>query len=308
VCVIADIPDTCDAGWVFQRYQDIRSRLPAATYPQAARQCRDLGELIDRYDVYLFDAFGVLNVGETPIQGAQERLQTLRRAGKTVAVLTNAATGPLSGLVDKYAKLGFDFSRREIISSREILANALARHDRSMVWGIAAPPASENDELGVNCLSLNIDHDAFEHADGFVLLSSQDWTGKLQARLQEALVARPRPLLVGNPDLAAPREDGFSLEPGTYAHAIADRCDIEPQFFGKPFGNAFDEAISRIAGNVPRQRVVMVGDTLHTDILGGAAAGISTVLATGHGMLQGLDINACISESGIVPDYILPHI
>jgi ribonucleotide monophosphatase NagD (HAD superfamily) len=52
----------------------------------------------------------------------------------------------------------------------------------------------------------------------------------------------------------------------------------------------------------------MLGDTLHTDILGAAAAGMSTALVTGHGVLAGMDVDACIAESGIRPDYILPEI
>ena len=31
----------------------------------------------------------------------------------------------------------------------------------------------------------------------------------------------------------------------------------------------------------------MVGDSLHTDILGGAAAGMTTVLITDHGLFRG---------------------
>jgi ribonucleotide monophosphatase NagD (HAD superfamily) len=152
-------------------------------------------------------------------------------------------------------------------------------------------------------------HDgSFDRVDGFILLSSQAWSPELQTCLEEALSHRPRPLLVGNPDLAAPREVDFSIEPGTYAHAIAERCDVIPQFFGKPFANAFDEAIARFGEGIPRKRIAMVGDTLHTDILGGAAAGLATILVTDNGVLRDLDLQQCFDVSGIVPDYIVPHI
>ena len=45
----------------------------------------------------------------------------------------------------------------------------------------------------------------------------------------------------------------------------------------------------------------MVGDTLHTDILGGRAAGFKTALVTEYGVMQALDIPQCISDSGIRP-------
>ncbi len=53
-------------------------------------------------------------------------------------------------------------------------------------------------------------------------------------------------------------------------------------------------------------RVAMVGDTLHTDVLGGRAAGIGSVLVTGHGLFAGRDTAPYITRSGIVPDVIVP--
>lgn len=302
------IPANCTTEWIFQRYEAIRKRLPEADFPRGSSHFASLEALSEQFDVFLFDSFGVLNVGERPIAGAPERLLDLRRRGKRVAVLTNAATGPLAGLVEKYQKLGFEFARKEIISSRELLASAAAEFNPGMTWGIAAPPASDIQELGLRAVLLDPDNDSITGVDGFILLSSQAWSPALQMRVENALKDRPREMLVGNPDLAAPREAGFSVEPGTYAHAIAERCDIVPKFFGKPFANAFEEAVHRFGQDVPRERIAMVGDTLHTDILGGAAAGLATILVTSNGVLRDLDLQQCLDASGIVPDYIIPHI
>jgi glycerol 3-phosphatase-2 len=48
-----------------------------------------------------------------------------------------------------------------------------------------------------------------------------------------------------------------------------------------------------------------VGDSLHTDILGGQAAGVKTALIAGYGFFAGNDVEAPIALSGIKPDYIL---
>jgi ribonucleotide monophosphatase NagD (HAD superfamily) len=113
--------------------------------------------------------------------------------------------------------------------------------------------------------------------------------------------------LVGNPDLVAPYEHGFNLQPGLYGHRLADETCIEPQFFGKPFAGMFAEAKRRF-GDVPPHRVAMVGDTLHTDILGGAAAKFRTVLIENHGMFAGKSIDEYIKKSNISPDFIAPTI
>jgi ribonucleotide monophosphatase NagD (HAD superfamily) len=48
----------------------------------------------------------------------------------------------------------------------------------------------------------------------------------------------------------------------------------------------------------------MVGDTLHTDVLGGRTARLGTVLVARHGPFRGLDPAPFISRSGITPDVI----
>ena len=48
----------------------------------------------------------------------------------------------------------------------------------------------------------------------------------------------------------------------------------------------------------------MVGDTLHTDVLGGAAIGVKTILITEYGLFAGKDVAGYIKDSGIVPDWI----
>ncbi len=301
-------PRECTAEWIFRRYEQVRDRLPKAQFPQECKACGNLSELTDVFDAFLFDSFGVLNVGEQPIAGARERIRQLRADGKRVIVLTNAATGPLAGLVAKYANLGFDFTRLEIVSSRDVLQTSLASYSRDMTWGIAAPEVARVEELDVSSVRLALDDQSFAQADGFVFLSTQAWSDDLQAALLKAMHERPRPLLVGNPDLAAPREDGFSIEPGSYAHAIADLTGTEPEFFGKPFANAFTEAVARLGEDIPRHRIAMVGDTLHTDILGGAAAGLGTVLVTDHGVLKDLDLAVCLATSKIMPDYVVASI
>ncbi|MEM8694332.1 MAG: HAD-IA family hydrolase [Pseudomonadota bacterium] len=108
---------------------------------------------------------------------------------------------------------------------------------------------------------------------------------------------------VANPDIVAPREHGFSTEPGRFAHAVADATGIAPDFFGKPFPNIYDLVFERL-GPVDRPRVVMVGDSLHTDVLGAHAAGIASVLISGYGFFANEDVHAAIQASGITPDFI----
>lgn len=121
--------------------------------------------------------------------------------------------------------------------------------------------------------SLGDDPAVYDRAERFLLLGSGTWNEAQQTLLETSLLKNPRQVLVGNPDIVAPRDTGLSKEPGHYAHRLADATGTVPQFFGKPFGPVFDMALGRVGQSIDPAHIVMVGDTLQTDILGGRSAG-----------------------------------
>lgn len=287
-----------------QRYEEIQGRLPTAQFPTSSIHRAHLGELTDYIDAFVLDGFGVLNVGDQAVPDAAQRVNDLRAAGKQVRVLTNGATLPVTNTLAKYQKWGMHFDASEVVSSRDALARKLAEH-QNMRWGFSAVEESILASLVPDAVLLRDDASIYESCDGFVLLGTGTWNFDRQALLQQALSAKARPVLVGNPDLVAPLPEGLSREPGLYAHALEDAKLTKPEFFGKPFDNAF-AIVRESLGDIDPARIAMVGDTLHTDILGGAQAGWKTVLITGHGLLRGLDVEAAIARSGIRPDFIIP--
>lgn len=67
-------------------------------------------------------------------------------------------------------------------------------------------------------------------------------------------------------------------------------------------------ALAHLAEKPEPSRVLMVGDTLHTDILGGRHMRFAAALVTGFGSLVGMDVNDAIARSGIVPGIIVERI
>lgn len=290
-------------GPIFDGYEAVRHRLPSAGPGGACTPAHDLSEIAHLYDTFLLDAFGVLNVGEAAIPGAPERIAALQAAGKHVLVVSNAASPPHDQLMHKYHRLGFAFAPEDVITSRKTLLAAL--HGDARRWGVMAEPRFGRAELDAFSFDfLEDDPAVYAAVDGFLLVGSGAWTETRQRLLEDALQARPRPVHVGNPDMAAPRETGPSREPGFWAHQLADRTGIDPVFHGKPYRNIYDLAFAHL-GAVDRSRTVMVGDSLHTDILGGQVAGIATALITSHGLLSGTDAIAAINASNLRPDHVL---
>ncbi len=285
------------------RYTEIASRLPAANNPEKTLYVEHLGELVEEIDVFVLDGFGVLNVGEDTVPGAVERVASLQAMGKQVLVLTNGATLPVEKTVQKYAKWGMQFDVADVISSRNALEAGLRAEDDNILWGVIGTGFAQIEKLAPRTVLLGDTAADYDEVDGFVFLSSLDWSDERQVLLRESLAKKTRPVFVGNPDLVAPREDAMSLEPGLFTHELADAGLCTPQFFGKPFKNVFDIATQRIS-NIDPQRIAMVGDTFHTDILGGSSYGWRTVLIKNHGLMKEADVEKTIEATGIRPDFV----
>lgn len=295
-----------DAVSAFARYEAIRPRLPAAHYPARSSVLSSLEDVADHVDGFLLDAFGVLNVGETAIPGAVARMASLRARGKRLAVLTNAASYTRSQLLAKYRKLGFDFTADEVVASRDVAVARLEGIAPGATWAVIAAAGDTFADIPARVLDAVADPSALADADAVLFLSTARWTPALQARLVDALERNLRPFVIANPDLVAPREGGLTLEPGLFGHDLLDRIGADAHWFGKPFPEAFAEGIAR-TGLAPA-RLAMVGDTLHTDVLGGAAAGCRSVLVTDHGLFTGRDTAPFIAASGITPDFIIASV
>lgn len=304
----SSVYSTTDYATAFARYEAVRNRTPATTGARATQLAEDLEAISDQFDTVLLDAFGVLNIGEAVVPGAPQRIATLRRLGKNIRVLTNAASVTPSELVKKYTHLGFDFTKDEVISSRDVLL-AKARELRDVHWGLMLPEGADVSDLdGLSFEWLKDDRSAYRSVDGFLFLGSAGWNEARQAMVCQEVQRKPRPVWIGNPDIVAPREHGFSIEPGYYAHALADITGVNPEFFGKPFHNSFEMALRTLPQEPDLSRVVMVGDSLHTDILGGNAATMRTALMPNYGFLSGQDWRAAVAATNIHPDFVLDKI
>jgi len=286
-------------------YQAIRHRLPPTKRLGECQRAQHLGEIADHYDVFLLDAYGVINRGSEPVAGVPERVRALQAAGKRVMIVSNAAGFPHPVLMARYAGLGYALAPEDVITSRKTLVSRLAT-EAPRHWGMIAGAHFGPEEFPPLDYRLLGDYIADYHAaEGFLLVGASAWTAERQAMLIASLKASPRPLFVANPDLIAPQEGGHSTEPGTYAHQIMDETGVEPVFYGKPFGGIFTLALERLGPAIDLSRILMVGDTLHTDILGAHAAGLQAALVTDTGVLAGVDIDQAVASSGIAPDWIL---
>ena len=288
---------------VFERYEDIRPRLPRTGYPQRTSDIASILEISDEIDAFVFDAFGVLNLGNQLIAGADFALKELRSAGKEVRVLTNAASYDKAGAVKKFSNLGIRFDTQEIITSRD----AAIKNLTPGLWGIISAADDKLDDLSFNYIRLKNDTKAYDKVDGFLFLSTSDWNSQKQLFLKNSILKNDRPVIIANADLVAPRESGFTLEPGFYGHELIDLGASNVKFFGKPYPEVYSLVTKSLSG-VPGEKIAMCGDSLHTDILGAAAQGWKTVLVTKDGLFSGFETQSYSEESGIFANWRLDRL
>ena len=301
-------PDRITLDDIIAMYEALRPFAPAAGTMQARpREVTRLVDILPHVDALVLDGFGVINVGASRIDGIIEFFEAAAAQKVPVMVLTNGAGQGADASWTKYCDWGLPVTRQQVVSSRDALEAALPaiigdRHVASL--GPMARPLGIAGEL-----TFAADPDLFDRADCFAFLGSAGWDEALQARLETALTRGGVDLLVGNPDISAPLGGAFSAEPGYWALRAMQATGVRPRWYGKPYQDAFDLVLARLEAmegrSFERRRVAMVGDSLHTDILGARAAGFQGVLLTGYGLFCEGGAHDMISACGIVPDWIV---
>lgn len=286
---------------IYERYRtlmdpDWRRRAPMGPEkPQSVR----LRDLLERYDAFCFDGYGTLyNRGSFVYDGALEGFRMLRAAGKHLRLVTNAASNVDRVLAEEAASRGFNFTEAETISSGclagEFFAGAGRRIEEVYYIGRST---------GVNVLK-SFGVEAVENPrTSAVAVSSATADDAMFAKAVEILKRPGGTLIVLNSDAWAPKIDG-SRSP--VSGALAERLRRESKcaevhYFGKPFAGIF----GRVKASLPADaRILMVGDTLGTDVMGARYAGIASALIVGRN-----EPAAELAEDeialGIRPDYYL---
>ena len=303
-------PDDLSLDAALTIYEALRPIMPAAV-SGAQRMANRLTDIIPHFDALILDGFGVINVGNDPVDGIHDFLAMAANHDVTIMVLTNGATFETDMTAQKYANWGLPIPKAHVVSSRNAFVRDFLEPGGFGQVGILSKHANPPQFEGMLSLADYDDGDAdfWERADHFAFLSAVDWQEDNQAQLEAALQKRPRPVHIANPDVTSPQSIFYAAEPGYWAARLMQTCDVPVHWYGKPHQPAYNlafDALKTVTGrDIPRDRIGMVGDSLHTDILGGGAAGIQSILLTSYGLFREGGAEQAIKTSGISPDWIV---
>lgn len=278
-------------------------------------QTEPFSRIVERYSVILFDAYGVLKNSGGMIPGALEVLAGLARAGKRMYVVTNDASRSPAIMARTYLhpELGELISGERHVTSGLLTAEFLrAKVKTGRVAYLGKPSAAYYIEsAGLSPVPVSL-CDANADVSALALLDDEgfDWQPDLNRALN-LLRHRNIPVVVANADPTYP-VDGHNV-----AIAVGSLGDLMERIvhkrfirFGKPDTLMFAYAHAQARAEDPtleKSRVLMVGDTLDTDILGGNQFGIDTVLVlSGNTRRETAELE--VRSTGISPTYVCESI
>ena len=241
-----------------------------------------LAELEGRYDALFCDLWGCLHDGRQVYPAAVEALRRFRAGGGVVILMTNAPRPALS--VERHLeRLGAPLDARDaIVSSGDAaLVSVNAGEWGRRVFHIGA----EKDEAFFE--AAQVERVPLEAAESVIctgLVDDATETPADYAGLLAEIRARGLRMLSANPDVHVDVGERRLWCAGGIAQAY-EALGGETASFGKPHAPIY--ALGRkladsAAGRPIRDdRILCVGDGIHTDVSGGAAQGLATLFVSG---------------------------
>ncbi len=257
---------------------------------------------IGEFELFIFDLDGVIYLGNEPIPGAREVIDTLIKNGKKVFYLTNNSTRTRAQFCDKLKIMGIHATEEQIVTSAYASAMYLQqRRPKAAVYIIGEEGLiTEFKNAGFQVYYNSTISNDIEYV--IVGLDSNFNYEKLAIAL--SAIEKGAKFIATNDDPTLPTERGNLPGAGTMVSALSTAIYGSPMItIGKP-NPIIIEFVLKMQ-NVAAASAVIIGDRYTTDIKAGLNAQIKTILVkTGTG-LQEMKL---IPETGPNPDYILESV
>ncbi len=278
-------------------------------------QTQSFLSVAQQFKVVFLDSYGVLKNYNGLIDGVQDTIDALRKRNIAIRILTNDASRSQYQQVESFYNLGLtNVEEHEVVTS-----GMMAKHflQQKILDGKIAYLGTENSahyilQSGLEHIPVReIDLKKLDEISAFVFLDDEgfDWNTDINKTVN-LLRHKNLPVIVANSDKFYPvSKNDVAVATGGIAKLVENMLNKKFIHFGKPDSQMFMYAYDELgaSGNFSKQEILMVGDTLHTDILGGNKFGVKTTLVL-SGNTSAEDAGLQISSTGIIPDYICDSI
>jgi HAD superfamily hydrolase (TIGR01459 family) len=262
---------------------------------------RGLSEIVADYDALLLDQWGVLHGGVEPYPGVLETLAALRAGGKPVAVLSNAPRRARHA-AGRLRQIGVpEGAYDRLVTSGDSAHSALAARDDPAHAALGSAYLFIGPGWDTGLLE-GLEYRRVEDvadADFLLAVGLYDETDPIERYDAPfaAAAARDLAMLCVNPDIVIHRQGGVTAPcAGWLARHYREVHGGQVLYHGKPDPAIFRRAAAAL-GQSDDARILVVGDSLATDVRGALAAGFDSLFVT-----RGIHAEELGIEPGAEPD------
>lgn len=274
-----------------------------------------LQDILSSYDAFIIDLWGVVHNGINAYPGTVELLNYLIANNKAIIFMTNApqlSNSILQQLLALNIRANPEMMLTSGDTTRHAIKNILINNPFTKYYHLGT---DINHDILVD-LELNLVHD-IKNSDIILLtahMTEHENLEKFDDTLKQAAILNI-PIICTNPDQVATHGNTNIYCAGFLANKY-EKLGGKVEYYGKPhlpiYNAAFDRLLTQ--GIFNKKRILMIGDTLATDILGAKNAGIDSALVlTGNtGKLlkntneeKLIKLEQLFLENNIFPTYIL---
>lgn len=259
----------------------------------------NLAEISDAYEAILCDLWGCYHDGIRPWPAAVEACRGFRARGGKVVLLTNAPR-PAPSVQRFLDQMGAPRDSYDaIVSSGGACQSAIAEGQFGRAIHYVGP------ERDLHMLGdIGLDPAPLDMAEAVLVAGFRDdRTERPEDYLPEIREWKRRglPALCANPDIVVDRGEERLWCAGAIAQGYAAEGG-RVVYFGKPHAPIYERCfavLEEVAGRpIPRDRILVAGDGIATDVEGGRAMGLDTLFVTG---------GLAAAELGADPDHPEPE-
>jgi glycerol-1-phosphatase len=250
--------------------------------------------LADRFDGLLIDLDGVVWIGREPVPGSVEALQALLAAGKRIVFITNNPGRLPQAYTERLQGLGIDAGPEQIVTAGMVVARLAgeAAGENGTAFVLGGSPLKE---MVAAAGARLLEGEEAERAD-VVVVSGHKGFDYAELRTAKFALDHGARLFATSHDPTMPFPGGELPGTGAVLAAIEVASGKQATIAGKPERHLFEMAREVVGEG----RVAMVGDRISSDIDGGRAAGLETVL-----VLSGTTSREDAQAADPGPDHVL---
>lgn len=243
---------------------------------------------------FLIDMDGVIYKSSQMLSGADQFINGLRQRGIPFLFLTNNSQRTRRDVATKLRRLGIEAFEEDIFTCAMATARFLATQKPNGTAYVIG-------EGGLLQALYQNGYSIVDHDPDYVVVGEGRTLTLEQMESAVKMINRGAKLIATNLDPNCPTADGVRPGCGAFVAMLEAATGTTAFSVGKPSPVMMRQARKELC--LSTEDVVMVGDTMETDVLGGVQMGYRTVL-----VLTGSTREADIAHYAYRPDYIVDSI